>query len=188
MKKFAIGITGASGAIYAVHLIEALQKTDHHIDLVASRNALQIAREECQCDLREMGYTCYRQDDFTAPFASGSARYDALAIVPCSMGTLGRIAHGFSDELIARSADVFLKEKRKTILVLRETPFNLIHIENMRLLAQAGATILPAIPSFYSKPTTIEEVVDTVVARILDHMGVENKLRPRYGSEQPSES
>ncbi len=182
MKRLVLGISGASGAPYAVRLVEILKTTDHHVELVASNNALQIAREECQVDLREMGYRLYDQGDFTAPFASGSAPYDAFAIVPCSMGTLGRIAHGFSDELIARTADVFLKEQRKTILVLRETPFNLIHIENMRLLAQAGATILPAIPSFYSKPKTLEEAIDTVVARILDHLGVENSLRPRYGS------
>lgn len=182
MKKIVLGVSGASGAIYAVRLIEALKKTDHQVELVVSDNAVQIAEEECDYDLRETGYPCYHKGDFTAPFASGSAQYDVLAIVPCSMGTLGRIAHGSSDDLLTRTADVFLKERRRFILVPRETPFSLVHLENMRLLTLAGATILPAIPSFYSKPQTITEAVDTVIARILDHLGIENTLRPRYGT------
>ncbi len=179
--KMVIGISGASGAIYAQRLLAALKPSGHDISLTASENALQIGQEEAGIDYRECGFPFFTPRDFTAPFASGSARYDVLAIVPCSMGTLGRIAHGLSDDLLSRTADVFFKERRKIILVPRETPLSLIHIENMRLVTLAGATVIPAIPSFYSKPKTIEEAVDTVVARILDHMGVENNLRPRYG-------
>jgi len=181
--KLVLAVSGASGAIYPIRLIEFLKKTDHDVSVIATTNALEIARSECGYDLRETGYPYYGPTDFTAPFASGSARYDALAVVPCSMGTLGRIAHGSSDNLIARTADVFLKERREFVLVPRETPFSLVHLENMRLLAQAGVTILPACPSFYSGPKTIEEAVDTVNARILDHLGIENDLRPRYGND-----
>ncbi len=179
--KIVVGISGASGAIYAKRLLDFLKNSPHEITLTASENALEIGREEAGIDYKECGYPFYSSRDFTAPFASGSAKYDALAIIPCSMGMLGRIAHGYSDDLLARTADVFLKEKRKLILVPRETPFSLIHIENLRLVALAGATIIPAIPSFYSKPKTLEEAVDTVIARVLDHLGVENGLRPRYG-------
>lgn len=181
--KIVIGISGASGTIYAIRLMEFLKQTDHTVELALTEKAIEIAKDECDFDLLQTGYPTYGPGEFTAPFASGSTLYDVMAVVPCSMGTLGRIAHGYSDSLIARSADVFLKEQRKLILVPRETPFNLVHLENMRLLAQAGATILPAIPSFYSKPKSIEDVVDTVVARILDHLGIENELRKRYGDE-----
>ncbi len=181
--RIVLGISGASGAVYAVRLLKFLQQTDHHVELAITPNAVDIAKEECGFDLYSTDYPTFGPKDFTAPFASGSAPYDCLAVVPCSMGTLGRIAHGYSDNLIARTADVFLKEKRNLIIVPRETPLSLIHLENMRLLAQAGACILPAIPSFYSKPETLEEAVDTVIARILDHMGIENQLRPRYGED-----
>jgi flavin prenyltransferase len=180
--KIVLAITGASGSIYAVQLIKALTKTMHSVDMVASKNALQIARDECDVDLNSFAYPLFENNDFKAPFASGSAHYDAMLVVPCSMGMLGRIAHGYSENLIARTADVFLKEKRPLILVPRETPYNLVQIENMRLLVLAGATILPACPSFYSSPQTIEAVVDTVVARLLDHLKIDNALRPRYGN------
>jgi len=180
--KLVIGISGASGAIYAQRLLDFLKKTPHEVVLTASENALEIGKSEAGVDFQEYGFPFYRSRDFTAPFASGSAKYDALAIIPCSMGMLGRIAHGYSDDLLTRTADVFFKEKRKLILVPRETPLSLIHIENMRLVTLAGATVIPAIPSFYSKPKTIEEAVDTVIARVLDHLGVENDLRKRYGA------
>lgn len=181
--KIVVGISGASGAIYARTLLDFLKTTPHQVSITASENALQIGKEEVGIDYREYGYPFFAPRDFTAPFASGSAKYDVLAVVPCSMGMLGRIAHGYSDDLLSRTADVFFKERRKVVLVPRETPLSLIHIENMRLVTLAGAVVIPAIPSFYSKPKTIQEAVDTVVARILDHMGVENQLRPRYGSE-----
>ena len=182
--KFVIAISGASGAIYATRLISHLQKTPHTLELTCSPNALKIAHEEQHVDYRKLELPFFHSKDFSAPFASGSSvtvHYDAMVIIPCSMGTLGRIAHGYSDDLLTRAADVFLKEKKKLIIVPRETPFNLVHIENMRLLALAGATIIPAIPSFYSQPQTIEDAIDTVLARVLDHLGVENKLRERYG-------
>ncbi len=119
-----------------------------------------------------------------APFASGSNPADAMVIIPCSMGTLGRIAHGYSEDVLLRAADVMLKEKRKLILVPRETPLSLIHIRNFELLLLAGATILPANPSFYTHPQTVEQVVDTVVARVLDHLGVAHKLVARWKTEE----
>ena len=118
-----------------------------------------------------------------APFASGSNAPDAMVIIPCTMGTLGRIAHGYSEDVLLRAADVVLKEKRKLILVPRETPLNLIHVKNFELLIQAGATILPANPSFYARPGTVEQVVDTVVARVLDHLQIPHNLVPRWREE-----
>lgn len=179
--KYVIGISGASGAIYAKTLLDFLKRTPHEVSLTASENALQIGREECGIDYREYGFPFYGSRDFTAPFASGSAKFDQLVIIPCSMGMLGRIAHGTSDDLLARAADVSFKERRKVLLVPRETPFSLIHIENMKLVTLSGAVILPAIPSFYTKPQTLQEAVDTVIARVLDHMGIENNLRKRWG-------
>lgn len=180
--RLVIGISGASGAIYAKRLLDFLKTTSHEVTLTASENAIGIAQEEVGIDYRGYGYPFYSSHDFTAPFASGSAKYDRLVVIPCSMGMLGRIAHGTSDDLLARTADVFFKERRRVILVPRETPFSLIHIENMRLVTLAGAVVLPAIPSFYTKPKTLEEAIDTVIARVLDQMGIENDLRPRYGS------
>lgn len=179
--KIVVGISGASGAIYAKQLLDCLKKIPHEVTLTASENALEIGRQEVDVDFREYGFPFYSSRDFTAPFASGSAKYDQLVVIPCSMGMLGRIAHGFSDDLLARTADVFFKERRRVLLVPRETPFSLIHIENMRLVTLAGAVVLPAIPSFYTKPKSLEEAVDTVIARVLDHIGIENNLRPRYG-------
>ena len=119
-----------------------------------------------------------------APFASGSNPPDAMVVIPCTMGTMGRIAHGYSEDVLLRAADVVLKEKRKLILVPRETPLSLVHVRNMELLLLAGATILPANPGFYSKPKTVQEVVDTVVARVLDHLGLPQKLMPRWSEEK----
>lgn len=180
--KIVIGISGASGAIYAKRLLDLLKTTPHEVTLTASENALEIGREECGIDYREYGYKFYGSRDFSAPFASGSAKYDQLVIVPCSMGMLGRIAHGYSDDLLARAADVAFKERRRVLLVPRETPLSLIHIENMRLVTLAGAVVLPAIPSFYTKPRSIDELVDTVIARVLDHMEIGNDLRKRWGN------
>src|SRR5438309_6905371 len=118
------------------------------------------------------------------PFASGSNPPDVMTVIPCTMGTLGRIAHGYSEDVLLRAADVVLKEKKKLILVPRETPLNLVHIRNFELLLVAGATILPANPSFYTRPQTVEQVVDTVVARVLDHLGIEHRLMARWGEER----
>lgn len=179
--KIIIGITGASGAIYPFQLLTFFrEKTTHNVSIIASPNGRRIFREELGKDLEEFDYPLFGGKDFDVPFVSGSARYDQLVIVPCSMGTLGRIAHGASDDTLTRTADVFIKEKRKMIVVPRETPFSLIHIENMRLLSLAGVTIIPAIPSFYSRPKSVEIVAATVTSRILDHMGIENDLMERW--------
>jgi len=179
--KLVIAITGASGAIYPFQLLSFLkQKTNHEVFVVVSENGQRIFKEELGKNLEDMGYPLFSKRNFDVPYVSGSAKMDAMLIAPCSMGTMGRIAHGISDDAITRAADVFLKEKRKLILVPRDTPFNLIHIENMKLLALAGASIIPAIPSFYSLPKTVEQVAATVTSRILDHLGIDNDLMKRW--------
>ena len=140
-----------------------------------SDNAKEVWKVELDNDdFKNYPYTIYAKNDFMAPFASGSAKYDTMVIVPCSMGTLGRIANGISDDLIIRAADVILKERRKLILVARDMPFNLIHIRNMQTVTEAGGIICPAVPSFYSKPKTIEDLAMTVVNRVIDLIGLEN--------------
>lgn len=179
--KIVIGVTGASGAIYPFQLLSFLkEKTSHDISIVASPNGRRIFKEELGKNLEEMGYPVHAITNFDVPYVSGSAGFDQMVILPCSMGTLGRIAHGLSNDALTRAADVFLKEKRKLIVVPRETPFSLIHIENLKLLSLAGAHIIPAIPSFYSKPKTLEQVAMTVTSRVLDHMGVDNSLVKRW--------
>lgn len=178
-RKIVVAITGASGAIYARLLLEKLQQLSSQINEVAvvmSDNAKQVW--EFELDNKEYtnyNFKFYAKNDFMAPFASGSARFDTMVIVPCSMGTLGRIAGGISDDLITRAADVILKERRKLILVARDTPLNLIQIRNMQTVTEAGGIICPAVPSYYSKPKTVEDVAMTVVNRIVDLMGLENE-------------
>lgn len=184
--KIVVAITGASGAIYAKLLLDFLKATPHLVEIVASDNARVVWADELGGRLEDCGYKLYSKRDFKAPFASGSAKYDQMIVIPCSMGAMGRIAHGVSDDLITRAADVFLKERRKLVLVPRDTPFSLIHVENMRLLLLAGASILPAIPSYYSKPKNIEELAQTVVSRVLDQMGIENDLMKRYEGKIPN--
>ena len=178
--KVVVAITGASGAIYARELLKALNRAGAEVSVVASDVAKIVWADELGENLKDAGYKLYGPKDFKAPFASGSAPYDQMVVIPCSMGTLGRIAHGVADDLISRAADVFLKEGRKLILVPRETPFHLIHVENLKQVMLAGAIVIPACPSFYSKPKSVLEVVNTVVARVLDRMGVPNELSPRY--------
>lgn len=186
MKKIVIAITGASGSVYAKLLLEKLQQLDHQIAEVAivmSDNAKQVWQFELDNqDYEKFPYKFYDKNDFMAPFASGSAKFDTMVVVPCSMGTLGRIAGGISDDLITRAADVILKERRKLILVARDTPFSLIHIRNMATVTEAGGIICPAVPSFYNKPQTVEEVALTVVNRVIDLMGLENDGY-RWGEE-----
>lgn len=174
-KKIVFAIAGSSGSIYAKRLADKLEKYDDiEVGVVMSENAIVNWEIEIgPFDKENFPFKIYGKRDFYAPFASGSAGYMHMVVIPCSMGILGRIAHGVSDDLMTRAADVILKEQRKLILVTRETPLSLIHIENMSLLTKAGALILPAVPSFYSKPTTIEEVVDTVVDRVIDHLGLD---------------
>ena len=184
--KLVVAISGASGAIYPFQLLTYLkEKTNHEVMIVASENGRRIFREELGKDLEEMRYPLFHHKNFDVPYVSGSGRFEQMIILPCSMGTLGRIAHGVSDDAITRSADVMIKEKRKLILVPRESPFSLIHIENMRLLALAGVTLIPAIPSFYSHPKTLEAATATVTSRVLDHMGIENDLMKRWKSPHP---
>ncbi len=177
-KKIIIAVTGASGAIYAKLLIAKLEEKFDKIEKLAvvfSKNAKEVWRYELDEEIKLHENTeIYEPNDFSAPFASGSARYDTLIVCPCSMGTLGRIATGISNDLITRAADVILKERRKLILVTRETPLNLLHINNMKTVTQAGGIIAPAVPSFYSKPQTVEQVAETVIDRILDLVGIEN--------------
>lgn len=178
--RIVVGITGASGALYAQRLLDNLDAT-HEVHVVMSQYAQSVLSEELPegLKLRE-GIPIHNVRSMNAPFASGSNPFDAMVIVPCSMGTLGRIAHGLSADLLLRAADVMLKERRKLILVPRETPLNLVHIKNMELLLLAGALLLPASPSFYAGAQTATDLVDTVVARILDHLGIRNSLTPRW--------
>ncbi|MET3979841.1 4-hydroxy-3-polyprenylbenzoate decarboxylase [Mucilaginibacter sp. UYP25] len=178
-KKIVVAVTGASGSIYAKLLLDKLQLLQNQVAEVAivmSDNAKQVW--EFELDDKAHGnypFKYYTKNDFMAPFASGSARFDTMVVVPCSMGTLGRIASGVSDDLITRAADVILKERRRLILVARDTPLNLIHIRNMQTVTEAGGIICPAIPSYYSKPKTIEELAMTVVNRVIDLIGLENE-------------
>lgn len=183
--KLLVAITGASGALYAQRLLDNLDASEHEIHVVLSNYAQQVIAEELPGGLRlPGGARTHNVKSMNAPFASGSNPPDAMVVIPCTMGTMGRIAHGYSEDVLLRAADVTLKEKRKLILVPRETPLSLVHVKNMELLLLAGATILPANPSFYAGPKTIQEVVDTVVARVLDHLGIENKLAPRWSEPE----
>jgi 4-hydroxy-3-polyprenylbenzoate decarboxylase len=183
--RILIAITGASGALYAQRLLDNLDPVAHEIHVVLSAYAHAVLNEELPEGLRlPAGATVHQLRSMNAPFASGSNPPDAMVIIPCTMGTLGRIAHGYGDDVLLRAADVVLKEKRKLILVPRETPLNLVHLKNLELLLLAGATILPANPSFYLRPQTIEELVDTVVARVLDHLGVSHRLLARWQEEK----
>jgi flavin prenyltransferase len=177
MKKIVVAVTGASGSVYT-HLL--LKKLLLHKDqwqelaVVMTANAKEVWRIELGNEsYKDLPVTFYGQQDFNAPFASGSGQYDTLIIIPCSMGTLGRIASGISNDLISRAADVVLKERRKIICVIRDTPYSLIHIRNMETVTLAGGIICPATPSFYSKPASIEEVAATVVDRVLDLAGID---------------
>ena len=178
-KKIVVAITGASGAIYAKLLLQKLQQLSTQINEVAivmSDNAKQVWQFELDNnDFDNFPFKIFSKHDFMAPFASGSARFDTMVIIPCSMGALGRIANGISDDLVTRAADVILKERRKLILVVRDMPLNLIHIRNMQTITEAGGIICPAIPSYYSKPKTVEEVAITVVNRVVDLIGLENE-------------
>ena len=183
--RILVAITGASGALYAQRLLDNLAPGQHEIHVVLSKYAQAVISEELPEGLRlPAGAAQHGLKSMQAPFASGSSPPDAMVIIPCSMGTLGRIAHGYSEDVLLRAADVVLKEKKKLILVPREAPLNLVHLKNMELLFLAGATILPANPSFYTRPRTVEQVVDTVVARVLDHLGIAQRLVARWGEER----
>jgi len=179
MIKIAIAITGASGSIYAESLLKKLLVVKEQWDdlaIVMTDNAKLVWKTELDNDSwKKFPVKFYGTSDFSAPFASGSGQYDTMIIIPCSMGTLGRIASGISNDLITRAADVVLKERRKLICVVRDTPYSLIHIRNMETITLAGGIICPATPSFYSQPKTIEDVAATVVDRVLDLAGFDIK-------------
>lgn len=184
--KIAVAITGASGSIYAKVLLDKLQALQSQIaelSLVMSDNAKDVWKLELG-DTKFESYSFKRFDknDFYAPMASGSSGYDALIICPCSMGTLARIASGISNDLISRAADVILKERKKLILVTRDTPLSLIHINNMKLVTETGGIVCPASPSFYSNPKTFEELAATVVDRVIDLIGLEQNTY-RWGTK-----
>jgi len=185
--KIVVAMTGASGAIYTQRLLDNLDPKAHEIHFISTRHAREVGQLELpKGDLR-IAPSVIQYDEngsMLVPFVSGSSKFDAMVVIPASMGTIGRVANGVSDTTVARAADVFLKERRKLIFVPRESPYNLIHLRNMATLTEAGATIIPACPSFYNKPKTVTEVVDTIVARVLDHLGIDHKLVKRWQSAE----
>ena len=197
MKNIVVGITGASGSIYGLRLIEELLCAEMQVSVLLTNAGRQVVKfetgvtlsqspQECLDQLKEYFKTSknleyYPLNNFFAPVASGSSAPDAVVICPCSMGTVGRIAAGLSDNLLERVADVALKENKKLLLVPRETPFNQIHLENLLRLSKAGAQILPAMPGFYQHPETVDDLVNFVVGKVLDNLGVEHQLFQRWG-------
>jgi len=182
--RILIAITGASGAIYTQRLLDRLNGAEHEVHVILSSYAHTVLKEELPDGLRlPDGAKQHAAKSMNVPFASGSSALDVMVVIPCSMGTMGRIAHGFSEDALLRAADVMLKENKKLILVPRETPLNLVHVKNMELLLQAGVVLMPANPFFYSGAKTLEDLADTLVARVLDHMGVAHDIGPRWTEE-----
>jgi 4-hydroxy-3-polyprenylbenzoate decarboxylase len=184
-QKIVVGITGASGAPYAKRLVgllrERMNAGEIELGVCASQTAPEVWTLECGGEMRdEVGVKLWGGRDYSAPFASGSAGWGAMVIVPCSMSTVAKVAHGMSDTLLTRAADVMLKERRQLILVPRETPLSLIHLENLTQVARAGALVLPAMPSFYGKPQSLDDIIDSVVGRTLDHLGIAHTLSHRW--------
>ncbi len=181
--KIVVAMTGATGAIYTQRLLDNLDPKAHEIHFISTRHAREVGQLELPKGDLKIAPSVIQYDEngsMLVPFVSGSSKFDAMVVIPASMGTIGRVANGVSDTTVARAADVFLKERRKLILVPRESPYNLIHLRNMAMLTEAGATIIPACPSFYNKPKTVTEVVDTIIARVLDHLGIDHKLVKRW--------
>jgi 4-hydroxy-3-polyprenylbenzoate decarboxylase len=200
MATYVVGVTGASGAPYALRLLEALIAADHHVKLVVSDAGEKVLAIECGLHLQgashhkealwrerlgmgpqDQALQLFLPTNLAASIASGSFRTAGMVVIPCSMGTLARIAQGISGNLIERAADVHLKERRPLVLVPRETPLNEIHLRNMLAARRAGADIVPAMPAFYHKPQSIQELVEMLVSRVLDRLGVENDLYRRWG-------
>src|SRR6266576_368745 len=184
LMKLVIAATGASGAIYLQRLLEQIDCTAHEVHLVMSAYAREVAKQELDSFKIPAEVSHHSESDMNVPFVSGSARFEAMVIVPCSMSTLGRIATGSGQSALLRAADVFLKERRKLIVVPRETPWSLIQARNVVTLIEAGAVVLPAIPSFYSGPKNVNEIADTVVWRILDQLGLPSPQAFRWQSQQ----
>jgi len=185
LKKIMVAVTGASGTIYARRFLRGIPAADWEVHVVISEAARLVAEQEGGLNLPSFVRE-WDIHDLTAPMASGSNAFDAMVVIPCSVATMGKLAHGISDNLIARAGEVQLKERRKLVLVTRETPLSLIQIKNMELLALAGAVVLPANPSFYGNPKSVEEVADTVVARVYDHVGIASEIAKRWsGNSNP---
>lgn len=190
MARYIVGITGASGSIYAVRLLEELLRQGHDVHLVLTVNGLKVLNYEMSYGddgltrLKSFGENLFIHDtnDLFAPIASGSFKTDGMIVIPCSMSTLGEISHGVSKGLLGRAADVCIKEKRKLVIVPRETPLSSIHLKNMLSLSEAGVTILPAMPAFYHHPENIYDIVDFVVGKVFDCFGIDNKLFTRWGN------
>ena len=209
--KLVVAVGGASGSVYAKRLLDALVPLAATVDRVGADGlrpadpvagglgpsqgpSLEVGLVFTQAgnevwahelgDVPAYPFKRYGLRDFRAPFASGSAGWDAMVVIPCSTGGLARIAHGISDDLVGRAADVMMKERRKLVLVVRETPLSALHIDNMAAVTRSGAVVLPASPSFYSKPATLDALLDTVIGRVLDQLGLPNKLAPRWGDEE----
>ena len=200
MRKFMVGITGASGSIFADRLIEVLLMQGHEVFLVVTSNGEKVSIFELETPFETLmekyrklaesyrgRITVCPNNDMFSSIASGSVKVDAMIIVPCSMGTLGKIAHGISDSLLIRAADVAVKEHRKLVLVTRETPLSSIHLENMLKLSRLGVIMMPPVPAFYSKPTTLDESINLSVGRILDTINVENSYHKRWGESDENE-
>lgn len=199
IRYFVVALTGASGSIYGLKLINELLRAGERVSLILTSTGRQVMyhetgldwsaditeqRHQVQEHFASIAVDCLAIDDFWAGAASGSAAADGMIIIPCSMGTAGRIAAGLSGNLLERAADVMLKERRQLILVPRETPFNTIHLENLLRLSRAGAVILPAMPGFYHGPEKIDDLVDFVVGKVLDQLGVEHALFERWGESR----
>lgn len=181
--KLVVAMTGASGAIYAQRLLDNL--AGHEVHFISSHHAREVAQLELPKGELKIAREVTRYDErgsMFVPFVSGSAKFDAMVVVPASMGMMGRVANGISDSTITRAADVFLKERRKLIFVPRESPYNLIHVRNMATLLEAGAIVIPASPPFYNQPKSINDLVDGIIARVLDHLGIKHKLVKRWQS------
>lgn len=192
MKKIVVGITGASGSIYAKRLIEELLNRSIFTHIICTDNGKKVMEYETSIELEQwvqglkQQYSHVQLEDINNLFAgvaSGSYKFDAAVIIPCSMGTLAEISNGFAKNLLCRVADVALKENRKLVIVPRETPLNAIHLENMLKLARLGVTILPAMPGYYHKPQTLQDLIDFVVGKVLDNLSIENALFKKWGNE-----
>lgn len=184
--KIIVAITGASGVIYGVRLLEELNKLGHEVHLIVTKAGSLVLRRELGLeaqDLKDRCFKIYSEEEMDAPPSSGSSLFEVMAIVPCSMKTLASIANGLSNNLVTRAADVILKERRKLIMVVRETPLNRVHIINMLKVNDMGGIVLPACPAFYHKPRSIDDLVNYVVGKVLDQLGIEHKLFLRWGEE-----
>jgi 4-hydroxy-3-polyprenylbenzoate decarboxylase len=177
--RILVAITGASGLEYGRRLVEILKQSDNEVSVVVSKGAIEVAKAEGT----ELPKADYHENDFSCPYASGSNPPDAVVVIPCSLKSLGEIANGVGNNLINRAAEVALKERSKLILVVRDTPYSLITIKNMEKVTLAGGVILPATPGFYGKPKKVDDLIDFIIARVLDQMGLEHQISKRWGSK-----